>query len=489
MVSTSLPAFLLTKAITMSRKPSKMLELLPPAAALRKHDGDTYQPFPLDALPAPIAGFVREGAAALGCDAACLALPVLAVVAGVIGSSRSIRLKEGTEEPCVIWSAVVDEGDNRVAAALRRALAYLLALQKKAFLDFRQLRQNFQNALKRWRGPVQPAIDVWGLGYLEEEMPKGPVLQRLVCSHMAIDKLAVILEENPRGVLIARDELNGWLASFLRPRGARAGRDPSLWLEMHRAGSFYFERTCGDRAVFLVPRAAASLTGTLSPAILSRALKADGPASAVAACFLLAMPPRAPMIWSPAAIDPATEGAFNALLDGLFRLELDQCRGEWVPHVLDLTAEAAAAWAEFYNAHDVERDAPEGVLAASVGRMQAYAARFALIDHVLRSVQGGEGGLAAVGVQSIEAGVTLCDWFAAETRRVYAKVFESAEERNAAGIVELIRGRGGRINIRQLMRASWRRYPDAETAELALDRLVELGLGRWLESSEKKLTA
>jgi hypothetical protein len=469
----------------MSRKTSKTLELLtPPDVLLPGQKPDTYQPFPVDKLPPPIAGFVREGAAATGCDAACLALPVLAVVAGAIGNARSIRLKGGMEEPCVIWSAVVGEGDGRVTAALHKALAYLLSLQKRAVMEYRKLRANFEYAVKRHRGPYRPAIDIWGLSQTGAETPKGPVLQRLLCTRMAVDRLAEILEENPRGVLVARDELNGWLASFLRSRG----RDPSWWLEMHRAGALYFERTCGDRSVGYVPRAAASLTGALSPGTLGRVLKVDGPARGLAACFLLAMPPREPMLWSPAVVDSATEGAFNELLDRLFRLELVQCAGEWLPQVLDLTAEAAAAWAEFYNARDAEQADAEGVLAAAIGRMEGYAARFALIDHVVRGIQG-DGGPAGVGVESILAGITLCRWFTAETRRVYAKVFESADERNAADLVKLIRARGGRIRVRELMRFNCQRYCDAEVADMALTRLVELGLARWVVSSEKKLTA
>jgi hypothetical protein len=289
--------------------------------------------------------------------------------------------------------------------------------------------------------------------------------------------------------LVAREELNGWLASFLRSREAVGGRDPSPWLEMHRAGSFYFERTCGDRHVSFVPRAAASLTGLLAPGTLSRVLKADRPASCLAACFLLAMPPRLPLVWSPAGMDEAAERAFNELMDRLLALELDERDGERVPHVVALSADAAAAWAAFYNARETEQADAEGVLAAALGRMEAYAARFALIDHVVRCVQGEQGGPGVASLQSLEAGITLCRWFTAETRRVYAKLFESAEERNAAGLVESIRNRGGRISVRELMRSYSQRYRDCATAELALGRLVELGLGRWVQSSEKQLTA
>jgi hypothetical protein len=159
-----------------------------------------------------------------------------------------------------------------------------------------------------------------------------------------------------------------------------------------------------------------------------------------------------------------------------------------VPHVLTLSPKAMTAWAAFYNACEAEQAGAEGVLAAALGRMEAYAARFALIDHVIRCVQGDWCDLTLVGLESIEVGITLCRWFTAETQRVYAKVLESAAERNAAGLVELIRSHGGRISVRELMRTYAQRYPDVATAESALNRLAELGLGRWIELCEKKMT-
>src|SRR4051812_44970163 len=43
-----------------------------------------YEPFPVEALPEPLRSYVTEGAAALHCDPALLAVFVLAVAAGLI---------------------------------------------------------------------------------------------------------------------------------------------------------------------------------------------------------------------------------------------------------------------------------------------------------------------------------------------------------------------------------------------------------------------
>ena len=79
--------------------------------------------------------------------------------------------------------------------------------------------------------------------------------------------------------------------------------------------------------------------------------------------------------------------------------------------------------------HAADESAPDGVLRGAVEslprlntralrpKLEGYAARLALVHHVVDAA--GRGGLDDVPVEqaSLEAGVTLCRWFAAEARR------------------------------------------------------------------------
>jgi hypothetical protein len=70
---------------------------------------EPYRPFPVDALPIPIATYVSQAATALGCDPAFVALPVLAVAASAIGNSRTISLKRTWQEPAILWTAIIGD--------------------------------------------------------------------------------------------------------------------------------------------------------------------------------------------------------------------------------------------------------------------------------------------------------------------------------------------------------------------------------------------
>ena len=57
---------------------------------------------------------------------------------------------------------------------------------------------------------------------------------RYLVSDCTVEALAVLLEQHPRGLLVARDELSGWVNSFDAYKSCR-GADVAHWLSMHRA--------------------------------------------------------------------------------------------------------------------------------------------------------------------------------------------------------------------------------------------------------------
>jgi hypothetical protein len=436
-----------------------------------------YQPFPVEALPGPIRSFVAQAAMAMGCDPSFVAQAALAVAAGLIGNTRVIQLKRGWTEPCVIWSAVVgDSGTLKTPAALK-AVAYLYRLQKHLLNQHRTVKANYDTALETFQARRKRARDAGSPDTAAP--PDAPVLQRVLCSDLTIEKLAEILSDNPRGTFVVRDELAGWLGSFARYKGKGGGSDLPLWLEAFRANAWVYDRKTGDRPSLFVPRAAVSITGGIQPRVLARILTGEHFEAGLPARILWAMPPRAVKQWSELEIDPDTNLAYCHTLDMLLKLDFAKDEdGELAPHVLPLDASARVAWINFYNGWAREQDAVDGELAAVLSKLEAYAARLALVHHVVTHVGLDTDDRRPVGTASIEAGITLCRWYAREAQRIYTVLAESHEQCERRPLIELVQARGGSITARELQQAS-RRYPTAEHADAALDELVQAGLGTW----------
>ncbi len=438
------------------------------------------KPFPVEALPSPLRRFVSSAAEAIGCDPAYVALPALAALAAGIGNTRRIELKRRWTEPAVIWAAIVGESGTLKSPALDAPLKPIRERQAEAMKAFveamnRYLAQcgYFEAELADWKRKGRKA------GEPQPEPPEKPVCERFWCSDITVEALAERLSNAPRGLLLVRDELAGWLKGFDAYRGGKGG-DTAHWLSMHGARDLLVDRKTGDKTTIYVRHAAVSIAGGIQPATLRRALAREHFEDGLAARLLIAMPPRIPKRWSEAQIESDVEDAMAFIFDRLWSLQPGTDRnGEPCAVSLKLSAEGKKVWIEFYNRHASEQADLVGDLAAAWSKLEGGAARFALVIHLVRCANEDPNleSLDEIDAESVAAGVALSRWFGHEARRVYTALQESPDEIELRQIAELMRLRGGTISVRELMRAD-SRYATAEDAELCLNRLVAAGRAR-----------
>src|SRR5262249_31967791 len=160
-----------------------------------------------------------------------------------------------------------------------------------------------------------------------------------------------------RGVLLARDELAGWIGSFDRYAGkGRASADAACWLPLFSAEDLIVDRKTGFPRTVHVPQAAGCVIGNIPPAILKRAPGIEHRESGLAARLLLTWPPRMPKRWTDADIDPCVEAELGRLVDRLYKLQPIVGEDQNPRSVLvRLSPEAKAAWVAYYNAHAAEQ--------------------------------------------------------------------------------------------------------------------------------------
>jgi hypothetical protein len=438
-----------------------------------------YRPFPVDALPEPIRRYVEQGALALGCDAAYLALPALSVAAGLIGYTRVLRLKRTWHVPSVVWTLVIADSGSLKTPAYCLATDYLFKLQARLDLEYKRALAAYAQAKEEWGALAAAAQEA---GDEPRPEPKAPVQQSVFTSDATIEAVAELIDDNPRGLIVSCEELAGWLGTFTRYKGKNGGTDLPRWLSMHSAGGFAYHRKTGDRRRIVVPHAATSVCGAIQPGILARAMNDEFVAAGLMARILPAMPPRPRKKWTELEIDRETERGYQQTLDALFALGFaTTADGERTPHVLTLLPEAKVLWQQWYAEWAREQHAAEGELAAALAKLEEAAARFALIHHVVTRVNAGQDDLPPVGLESVAAGITLARWFAVEARRVHSLLSESDEEREIRRLVEWIERQGGSVTIRKVQQGCrWLRDPGA--AEAALNRLVDAGQGSWREA-------
>jgi hypothetical protein len=448
-----------------------------------------YQPFPADSLPEPLRAFVVQGAAALGCDVAYLALPALALCGGLVGYTRVLRLKRSWRAPAVFWTLVIADSGSLKSPAFRLVTDYVFALQRGLDQTHRQEVTSYQTKKREWERATRK-WERWDRLKKKPEneqapplagpKPEDPVPKSIFTSNATIEALAELLGDNPRGLPVIADELVTWLGSFTKYRGKACGSDLQHWLSLHSAGGFAYHRKTGNKRRIVVEHAAVSVTGGVQPGVLTRAMSDEFLAAGLLARILLAMPPRPVKQWTEVEVAPETEEGYHRLLDGLLALGFgSDSNGQSVPAVLSLSREAKTLWIEWYERWAKEQAAAEGELAAAFSKLEEAAGRFALLHHVIGCAGRKVEDSVPVEAESVRAGVVLARWFAAEARRVYQALAESAEDRATRRLVEFVQARGGLVSVKELHRSNQRKYGSADAAEADLQALVEAGLATW----------
>jgi hypothetical protein len=447
-----------------------------PVVDATDHDDLDWRPFPVDLLPEPVRSFVVEKSKAIGCDASFLALPMLAYAAGAIGTTRSCRVRDdGWEEPTVVWAAIVGDPGSQKTPAFKAAGQFADARQRAAFVEHaEQLREHERAMLEHDAAVAQWKRDAAkGRGGAPPDKPVPPAATRYVASDTTIEAVVPMLVANPRGLVVAADELAGWIDGFGQYKAGGRGADAAKWLSMHNAGAVTVDRKGG--ATLYVPQAAVSVVGGIQPRVLARTIGQQYRDNGLLARLLLAMPPRRPKTWSMGGTWSTTTTDMATAFDVLYSLEAG-------PPV-DLDPDATDVFKAFYEEHAAEQAAATGDVAAMLSKIEAYAARLSLIVHLL-GWAGRQHDRERIGAADVEAGVALARWFAREARRVY-HVLEHGDADSDDALAELvawIQGRGGRASVRDVTRGL-RRYRSTAAAEDGLRRLVAAGLAVWESTS------
>ncbi|QDS99345.1 DUF3987 domain-containing protein [Adhaeretor mobilis] len=443
-----------------------------------------WEPFPCETLPEPLASFVRSAASSVQVDPVMIALPGLCAAAAAIGAARAITLAPDWQEPCVIWGALVapsGEGKTPAAktilAASRRRDAEVQQANEQRLDDYEQHCREYEIDRKAWE-----KLRSRGKTSAPPIKPPRPTLPRVTVGDVTIERLAEILVDSPRGVLMIRDELTGLLGGFDRYSGGKGGAERSCYLSMFNTENAQVDRKTGDRRSLTLQAPHLSIYGGIQPQLLHQVLSRGDLAAGLPARFLFAMPPAVPKQWGRVAVPTEQAAAVETLFERLHALGEHECKPTTGPTgeipvlettALPLTRAASKCFGEFFDSHHASRDELPPHARAAWPKLLSYAGRLALVLQLIDDVDATE-----VSLTNVQRAVQLVRWFASEALRVYEQREEGDEQRDDRELLETLKRRGGMLTTREIMR-SLPQFKKAAETESALSRLANAGLGSW----------
>jgi putative DNA primase/helicase len=391
--------------------------------------------FPVDAMPEGCRNLIREAAKAIGCPPEFVAVPMLAVLGSAIGNSRVIKLKEGWEEGAGIYAAVIADPGEKKTPAMKVALEPATKAQAKLRKDYRKVTDEFKAEMRQWEAdkktnarndlPAPPP-------------PEEPIMERTLVEDTTVEALAVVLDGAPRGVLVTRDELPGWVRSMDQYKAGGKGADRQFWLSAWSNGYVAVDRKSKSEPLIL-SRPFVCVVGAIQPGVLPElgAGREDGMMDR----FLLAYPEPVPSAWSDHEISHVSRGEYARLYAGLRELRMStDDHGDPDPARIDFSPDAKELFKDAVNELRAEMYRPgfPARLKGPWSKLEAYMARLCLILATSRvaDVRTAE----RIEEEDVLAAVELINYFKSMARRVYR---ENPQERLAEDVAKFLDGRGG----------------------------------------------
>lgn len=393
--------------------PAQVLEVVS-TPKVEKHGAENkVPPFPVHVFPKELADMARELHQCNRAPIDFTGAGILFVVSVTIGNTLHVKIKEGYTMPCILWLALVARSGTNKSSPLRYAVAPLKAVNSKLFREYQSARAEY--ARSKADGT---------------ESGQCPSRKLHLFSDATMERLLSVLQANPRGVGLYREELSGWWGSMDQ---YRKGADREQWLSMHGGESVDALRKMSEDV--LVDRPFVSVCGTTQPSKLAP-LAADSDGFLPRILFAYPDSQAKPYLSEDEA-DPEWSTYWAQLVERM--LEIPMSDEDCAPHYVGLTPPARAKYMEWQHRNtDLTNATDSDALAELFPKLETYLPRLALILEVLHSVVGGDGEVGSISEHSMDGAVELVEYFEATARKAHFQLFE-------ADVVDRLDGRKAKV--------------------------------------------
>jgi hypothetical protein len=277
--------------------------------------------FPLDVMSPSWQEWAAGAAHGAGVAVDHVLVPLLSVASSLIGTARRVQASKSWSEPFTVWSAILGFSGTGKTPGLdvtKRALSKIERDRKEKTAELQRKRdseaERARAAYKKWKGQVQEAVDK---GVTAPPMPNDAavpdefIVPRLYISNATVEKVAVLLQARPRGMLMMCDELAGLFLNLSRYTG---GTDREFWLEAWNGKRYVVERV--GRPAVEVDHLLVGITGGFQPDKLAKSFKGDDDGLYARICF--GWPPEPPykkLTDDAQEVEPEFENTLVRLID------------------------------------------------------------------------------------------------------------------------------------------------------------------------------
>ncbi len=445
------------------------------------------KPFPPEILPDSLRPWIEDIAERLQCPPEFPAVGAMVSLAALVGRKVGIRPKRQDDWLVVpnLWGVIVGRPGVLKSPAQQEAMKPLARLEMEAKNQHELAKADAEadKAVADARRKVNEArlrevikkggADPYEIARLSAgDNPSAPTRRRYLVNDSSVEKLGELLNENPNGLLVFRDELLGLLYSLERDgqEGAR-----QFYLETwNGTGRFTYDRI--GRGTVDIEACCLSILGSIQPGPLQDYL-ATAPDDGLMQRFQLAVWPDLEPGWKNVDRWPNRDAKAHAWsvfsrLDGLTALAIGAIPGDegGIPS-LRFADDAQAEFSDWRTTLETRLRTEElhPALETGLAKYRSLIPSLALLIHLADCPDGGSVSLPAL--------LKACAWgeyLESHAQRIYSAQTTPALL-GAARLAEKIKTGAIKegFTLRDVYRPAWSRLTTVEQAQAAVKVLVD----------------
>ena len=464
------------------------------------------EPFDPRLLPERLRPWVEDVADRMQCPPDFPAVAAMVSLASVVGRQIAIRPKKHDDWTVVpnLWGGIVGRSGVLKTPALREPMNILEHLEATArvkhegeLIGYEADKVVAEARSKIAKADVEKTIKEAGTDPKSMEFARDlalkalgeavepPDRKRYVVNDTTVEKLGETLKGNPRGVLLFRDELTGFLKTL--DKDGKEG-DRAFYLEAwNGSGRYTYDRI--GRGTIDIDAACVSLLGGIQPGPLAdyvaRAARGGADDDGLLQRFQMLVWPDISAHWKNRDIPPNGAARARAVsvyqrLDTLSAAAIGAQMGEGLPYLrFALDAQGLFdEWRTELEGVKLRKQDEHAMMESHLTKYRSLVPSLAVLTH-LADVGSGPVGHAVL--------VQACAWaeyLESHVRRVYSPVLSPGCEAARVFTEHLLKGDlGTEFAARDVQRKNWRSIRAREEVQQGLDLLEDCG---WIRAGSVK---
>jgi putative DNA primase/helicase len=458
---------------------------------------------PPELLPEPLREWLVDVAERTPVPLEFVAMSALSGLGSVIGRQIGINPEQFDDYTVVpnLWGAIVGRSGKMKTHAISEGLRHVRRLEQEAadlyeeasanreagrvFLKAETdiLNSEIKSAVANKDSGKADALQLELTELINKRDKSDTPAQRYITQDSTVEKLGVLLQDNPHGLLIFRDELAGWLQTL--EKSGREG-DREFYLEAwNGTGSFSVDRI--GRGLTRIPALTLTLCGSIQPGKLKRyvAEAVSGGAGSdglLQRVQLLVYPDESAFpAWKPSKEWSNTEAKNNAwaVYKRLSDIQLPDTGDQESNHIptLHFTTEAQelhTVWrSELENRLRTETvDTP--AFESHISKYRSLAPALALIYYLAELSPGDV--IESVPIDPLKKALALCEFLEVHARKVFAPELNHGLASAYALSKKILSGAvHDGDTIREIYRHGWTDLTDSKDTFAAVEVLERHG--------------